>query len=69
MLLSDVVSLLTQEGWGIIPGPHAIHAATGANTLQNFDRDKANRFPQVLKLASGPGLKFPRRHAAQPESS
>jgi hypothetical protein len=26
-------------------------ALAGADTLQYFDRDKANRFPRVLKLA------------------
>ena len=53
-LLSDVVSMLTQDGWGISPDPHTIRAAAGADTLQYFDRDKAIRFPRVLKLALGP---------------
>ena len=36
-------------------GPANHRAATGADTMQYFDRDKANRFPRVLKFASGPG--------------
>ena len=31
-LLSDVVYLLTQDGWGISPGPHTIRTAIGART-------------------------------------
>jgi hypothetical protein len=50
MLLSDMVSVLTQDGWGISPGPLTMRAATGADALQNFNRDKANRFLRVLKF-------------------
>jgi hypothetical protein len=57
-LLSDVVSMLTQDGWGISPGPHTTRAVTGADTLQYFDRDKANRFPRILKFAVNSLLKF-----------
>jgi hypothetical protein len=50
-LLSGVVSVLTQDGCGISPGPLMIRVAKGADTLQYFNTDKANRFPRLLKFA------------------
>jgi hypothetical protein len=38
-LLSDVVSIVTQDGWGISPGPHTIRDQNGADASQCFDRD------------------------------